>query len=178
MLTKAVQFRPIVDSFVRFWNNQLVKVTAQEEYGLRCILQLASAPPGEPFTVGEIARREGLSVAYVEKLLRILGRAGLTQSQRGIKGGYRLAKPSEQITLGDVGRALGAIQTAPNICRRYTGNLKSCIHDTDCGIRPIWQEITEHVLQVMDNIPISKILCQGGQLVRISSEAGSGQARA
>ena len=144
-----------------------MKITAQEEYGLRCILQLASARPGESFTVGEIARREGLSPAYVEKLLRILGKAGLTQSQRGIKGGYTLAKPSEQITLGDVGRALGGIQTSREICHRYTGNLKSCIHDSDCGIRPIWQDITEYIWEVMDKIPISQVLCKEHPLVQI-----------
>src|SRR5258708_22096529 len=58
-----------------------MKITAQEEYGLRCILQLASVPAGEPLAGGEIARREGLSYPYVEKLLWTLKRAGLTKSQ-------------------------------------------------------------------------------------------------
>jgi Rrf2 family protein len=135
-----------------------VKISAQEEYGLRCMLQLAAARPGETFTVSEIARREGLSVAYVEKLLRILGKAGLAQSQRGIRGGYALARPSEQITLGDVGRAFGGLQSSTDICGRYTGKQKTCVHDSDCGIRPIWQGITDYVMQVMDSIPISEIL--------------------
>ena len=143
-----------------------MKITAQEEYGLRCILQLAQAPPGESFTVGEIARREGLSAAYVEKLLRILGRAGLAQSQRGIRGGYALARPSAQITLGDVGRALGGIQTPHEICLRYTGNHKTCVHDGDCGIRHVWQGISEYVLRVMDGIALSQLLGKDG-LVRI-----------
>ena len=153
-----------------------MKITAQEEYGLRCILQLASAPPGGSFTVSEIARREGLSGAYVEKLLRILGKAGLTQSQRGVRGGYTLARPSEKITLGDVGRALGGIQTSHDICNRYTGNLAACIHENGCGIRSIWQGLTQHVLQVMDSIPISQLIAKEGfvQLAQVAKQpAGS-----
>jgi Rrf2 family transcriptional regulator, iron-sulfur cluster assembly transcription factor len=135
-----------------------VRITAQEEYGLRCILQLASAPPGEPLSGAEIARREGLSYPYVEKLLGILKRAGLAKSHRGLKGGYTLARPAGQITLGDVGRALGGFQTSQDICRRYTGNLRTCIHDDDCSIRPVWIGITQYVLGVMDSIAISQIL--------------------
>ena len=164
-----------LDFFVRFRYPRLfqgfaMKITAQEEYGLRCIIQLASAPPGETFTVAEVARREGLSVAYVAKLLRILGKAGLARSQRGIKGGYALARPPAQITLGDVGRALGAIQTPSDICHRYTGNMKTCVHDWDCGIRPIWQGITQYVLGVLDGIPISQVLCKD-KLVQLSPQA-------
>jgi Rrf2 family protein len=145
-----------------------VKISAQEEYGLRCILQLASAPSGESCTVAEIARREGISVAYAEKLLRILSKAGLTQSLRGVKGGYTLARPPQKITLGDVGRALGGLQTQEDICHRFTGNLNTCVHESGCDIRPIWQGITKYVLEVMDSIAISEVLSKKG-LVQLPS---------
>lgn len=135
-----------------------MKITAQEEYGLRCIVQLASAPPGEPLTGSEIARREGLSYPYAEKLLGILKRTGLVKGLRGVKGGYTLARPAEQITLGDVCRALGGFQASQDICRRYTGDLKTCIHDDDCGIRPVWKGITGYVIEVMDGISVPQIL--------------------
>lgn len=70
-----------------------MRITAKEEYGLRCILQLASAPPREPLSAAEIARREGLSCPYVEKLLWTLKKAGFIKSHRGVKGGYVLARP-------------------------------------------------------------------------------------
>ena len=135
-----------------------MKITAQEEYGLRCILQLASAPPGEPLAGAEIARREGLSYPYVEKLLWTLKKAGLTKSHRGVKGGYVLARPPEQISLGDVERALGGLWTTEDICDRYTGNRRTCVHDKDCYLRPVWKGITQYVVGVMDGIPISQIL--------------------
>ena len=135
-----------------------MRITAKEEYGLRCILQLASAPPGEPLNAAEIARREGLSCPYVEKLLWTLKKTGFIKSHRGVKGGYVLARPPEQISLGDVERALGGLWTTEDICDRYTGQRRTCIHDKDCRLRPVWKGITEYVVGVMDGIPISQIL--------------------
>jgi Rrf2 family protein len=135
-----------------------MKITAQEEYGLRCILQLAAEPVGETMTVGEIARREGLSTAYVEKLLRILARSGLVRSQRGTKGGYELARSCDEISLGDVARALGGMQTSQEICERHTGNMETCVHRGTCGIKPVWQGITDYILEVMDGIRLSQII--------------------
>ncbi|HXV65043.1 MAG TPA: Rrf2 family transcriptional regulator, partial [Vicinamibacteria bacterium] len=61
-----------------------MKVTAQEEYGIRCLLQLArSAKEAKPITVREVAAQEGISVAYAEKLLHRLAKAGLAESVRG-----------------------------------------------------------------------------------------------
>jgi Rrf2 family protein len=138
-----------------------MKITAQEEYGLRCILQLAAQPPGEQLTVGEIARREGLSVAYVEKLLRILARAGLVRSQRGTKGGYEMMRPCDQISLGQVARALGGVQSSQEICERHTGNLSACIHEGSCDLRPVWQGVVDYVLDAMDAISLAQILEKG-----------------
>ena len=71
-----------------------MKITAQEEYGLRCLLQLARhASDPRPVTVGQVAASEGLSFAYAEKLLRVLSAAGLAESIRGSRGGYRLLQP-------------------------------------------------------------------------------------
>ncbi|HEX6184752.1 MAG TPA: Rrf2 family transcriptional regulator, partial [Pyrinomonadaceae bacterium] len=70
-----------------------MKVSAQEEYGLRCLLQLAQWGEGEYLTLGQIAEREGISSANAGKLLWILSKANLVSSIRGTKGGYRLARP-------------------------------------------------------------------------------------
>src|SRR3989338_6855273 len=115
-----------------------MKITAQEEYGLRCLLQLARGPQGQLVSVKEIARREGLSTAYVEKLLRHLARAGLVHSMRGIKGGYLLNRPAGSVTLGEVVRALGGMQTTDHLCHAYTGQQEACVHFSDCGIRSVW----------------------------------------
>jgi Rrf2 family transcriptional regulator, iron-sulfur cluster assembly transcription factor len=135
-----------------------MKITAQEEYGLRCILQLASMSAGEPLAGTEIARREGLSYPYVEKLLWTLKKAGLTESHRGVKGGYVLSRPADQISLGDVQRAFGSIWATKDICSRHTGNRRICIHHGACTLRPVWEGIEQYIVGVMDGIPISHLL--------------------
>jgi len=135
-----------------------MKITAQEEYGLRCLLQLARADHEGALTVGEIARREGISGAYAEKLLRLLSKAGLTQSVRGTRGGYSLSKPLSEVTLGNVVRALGKVPTMTEICERYTGNRPSCIHVDNCGIRSVWDGLTQYIQRFLDQTPLSLLI--------------------
>lgn len=134
-----------------------MRITAQEEYGLRCLLQLAMQPEGSPLSVKEIANREGLSVAYVEKLLYLLNRAGLTQSVRGINGGYCLSRPPEKIFLGEVVRALGGFASDTEICHQFTGNLDACVHLNNCGLRPLWR-VAFYIQSMLDRVSLSQLL--------------------
>ena len=135
-----------------------MKISAQEEYGLRCLLQLAKAGENAGLTVREIAHREGLSPAYVEKLLRVLNRAGLTQSVRGIKGGYHLTKKPQEINLSMVVRAMGKVPSAQEICDRYTGNQKSCVHIDNCCVRSAWSSLTQVMEEFLEGISLLDLL--------------------
>ena len=135
-----------------------MKITAQEEYGLRCLLQLARTPQGQVVRVKDIAVKEGLSNAYVEKLLRILSKAGLVHSVRGIKGGYVLNRPALTVTLGEVVRALGTVETTKHICTVFTGNQQACVHFSDCGIRSVWSGLTTYIQQFMDQTTLESLL--------------------
>lgn len=135
-----------------------MKITSQEEYGLRCLLQLARAPQGQIVSVKEIAGKEGLSSAYVEKLLRLLAKAGLVHSVRGIKGGYVLNRPAPSVTLGEVVRALGTVQTTNHICTSFTGNQDACVHFSDCGIRSVWSGLTAYIQNFMDQTTLASLL--------------------
>lgn len=128
---------------------------------MRCILQLAregASGQGGTLMVRDIAEREGLTPAYVEKILWSLSRSGIVESIRGPKGGYRLTRPCTEITIGEVMRVLGGIPTESEICSQFTGNQETCVHHEGCGIRPVWQSITEFVNSVFDKIPISTLL--------------------
>ena len=135
-----------------------MKITSQEEYGLRCLLQLAKAPRDQVVSVKEIAGKEGLSSAYVEKLLRVLSRAGLVHSVRGVKGGYILNRPASAVTLGEVVRALGTIQTTNHICQHFTGNQRICVHFSDCGIRSVWSGLTTYIQSFLDKTTLDSLL--------------------
>jgi Rrf2 family iron-sulfur cluster assembly transcriptional regulator len=135
-----------------------MKISAQEEYGLRCLLQLARADAsGSSLTLAEIARREGISVANAGKLMWILNKAGLVQSQRGTKGGYYLARPASEIHLNQVIRVLDG-ERADSHCKSYTGVLEACVHTGDCGIRPVIVELHQIVDRALSDITLSQLL--------------------
>ena len=78
-----------------------MKISAQEEYGIRCLLRLAEQGAGGILTIPGLARAEGLSPPYVAKLMRILRKGGLVKSVRGQAGGYMLTRPLGQIRVAE-----------------------------------------------------------------------------
>ncbi|MFN2492399.1 MAG: Rrf2 family transcriptional regulator [Pyrinomonadaceae bacterium] len=135
-----------------------MKISAQEEYGLRCLLQLARADSqGESLSLSQIARLEGISVANAGKLMWILTKAGLVQSQRGTKGGYRLSRPASDIRLNEVISVLDD-QRVETHCKSYAGILDSCVHTGDCGIRPVIVELHQIVDNALSEITLSQLL--------------------
>jgi Rrf2 family protein len=135
-----------------------MKISAQEEYGLRCLLQLARAGTmGESLTLSQIAQLEGISTANAGKLLWILSKAGLVHSTRGTKGGYSLAKPASEIRLNQVIRVLEG-EPAQSHCKSYAGVLEACVHTGDCGIRPVIIELHQLVDNALADITLSQLL--------------------
>ncbi|HEY6803580.1 MAG TPA: Rrf2 family transcriptional regulator [Pyrinomonadaceae bacterium] len=135
-----------------------MKLSAQEEYGLRCLLQLARAEKsGEYLTLSQIAGQEGISSANAGKLMWILSKAGLVVSTRGTKGGYLLARPAAEIRLNQVIRVLEGEPTESH-CKSYAGVLDACIHTGDCGIRPVIIELHQIVDNALADITLSQLL--------------------
>ncbi len=135
-----------------------MKISAQEEYGLRCLLQLALAESkGEALTLAQIGRREGISSANAGKLMWILSKAGLVRSQRGTKGGYNLARPASEIRLNQVIRVLEG-EPVDSHCKSYAGVLDACVHTGDCGIRPVIVELNQIVDNALAEITLSQLL--------------------
>lgn len=134
-----------------------MKVSSQEEYGLRCLLQLARLSDGDSLTLGQIAAREGISVANAGKLMWILNKAGLVQSHRGTKGGYHLARPASEIRLNEIIKVLDEDEVAGH-CKSYTGVLEVCVHTGDCGIRPVIVGIHEIVQTALAEVTLANLV--------------------
>ncbi len=134
-----------------------MKISAQEEYGLRCLLQLASLADGESLTLPQIAEREGISQANAGKLMWILNKAGLVSSTRGTKGGYRLARRAKEIRLSEVIKVLDEDVLASH-CKSYTGLLDACVHNGNCGIRPVIVGLHDVVEQALSNITLAQLV--------------------
>ena len=138
-----------------------MKFSAQEEYGLRCLLQIARRGPAESMTIPEISRAEGLTPTHVAKLLMILRKEGFISSTRGQAGGYQLARDPGAIGVGDVLAALGGKLYDEEFCRRHSGTLDICSHDVECSIRSVWQIVQEAIDSVLGKLTLADMLQQG-----------------
>jgi len=150
-----------------------MKITAQEEYGLRCALQLALVQPGGSLTIPDIAEREGLSAAYAGKLLALMRRNGLVRSVRGRSGGYALARPIEEISIAEVLRAFGSRPWHDDHCSRHAGVLEVCVHAAGCSVRSLWGSLDLIVDRLFSSITLADLVA--GRLPGAGSPAGDGE---
>jgi Rrf2 family iron-sulfur cluster assembly transcriptional regulator len=119
----------------------IMKITATEEYGLRCMLQLA-LHPGDTVSLSELARAENIAPPFAAKVLLRLRRAGLVVASRGRKGGYQLAAPAEAITVLSVLSALGRPLFDAAFCSEHGApDDSACSRLTDCSLRPVWAHL-------------------------------------
>lgn len=134
-------------------------LTAPEEYGLRCMLQLARQSEGRGLTISQIAEREGLSVANAGKLMAVLKRAGLVLSVRGRQGGYSLSQPPQRISVEAVLAAMGGELYGSDFCSHYRGEGASCVHSTDCSLRSMWALLDRVIRQVLARTTLKDLIC-------------------
>jgi Rrf2 family protein len=141
-----------------------MKLSAMEEYGLRCLLQIARAGEGVSLTIAEMSEREGISAPNVAKLMRILRRAELVRSTRGKAGGYTLARPPAEVRTLDVLAALGGRLFDPGFCERHAGVLQRCLNSRDCSIRPVLRRLQQAVDQVLGALTLASLLRSEGEV--------------
>jgi Rrf2 family protein len=147
-----------------------MKITSQEEYGLRCLLRLARAGDGQSLTLPEIAAAEGLSVPYVAKLLSVLRQGGIIESARGRTGGYRLARPPAEIGLGSLLLTLGEpLFDEPGYCERHAGSSQngSCVHTDACSLRGLWQTLEQWIRSALDQISVADLCRSEGGIAEL-----------
>ncbi len=132
-----------------------VKLSTKGRYGLRALIDLAQYGEKEAVSIQSISARQQISDSYLEQLVRKLKKAGLVTSLRGAQGGYRLAKPAEEISVGDVLRALeGSIEAVS--CQE--GENPSCVGKDLCVARYVWQKVNKSIQETVDSIMISQLV--------------------
>ena len=135
-----------------------MKISSQEEYGLRCLMQVARDSGESPLPISEIAMQEGLSVEYVGKLLMKLRKGGLVDSVRGKAGGYVLARSPREISMKLVLDVLSEPIYDPAYCDRFSGTEETCVHVDECGIRPIWSIVNRFLADALDGVTIADLI--------------------
>jgi Rrf2 family protein len=135
-----------------------MKLTSQEEYGLRCLLRVGRGGEGASLTIPELSRAEGISEPNVAKMMRILRRGGFVTSTRGQSGGYALSRPAEDILIGHVIATLGGRLYEPAFCDGHSGLELLCTHMPDCSIRSVWRRVQQAIDQVLGKITLKDLL--------------------
>lgn len=135
-----------------------MKITAQEEYGLRLLIRIASCKDTEGMSIPQLSEAEGISPHYVAKLTRILRIGGFINSTPGYKGGYVLSMPAQEIIINKVLKALGGSLFDQAFCGSHAGALKLCTHSVDCSSRSLWQMIQFTVDQLLDKVTLHDLV--------------------
>ena len=131
-----------------------MKITAQEEYGLRILIRIAACKEKDGMSIPQLSEAEGLSSHYVAKLTRLLRMEGFINSTPGYKGGYVLALPAEEIVINKVLKVLGGALFDNEFCGSHGGTLKLCTNSVDCSSRSLWQMIQFIVDQFLDKVTL------------------------
>ena len=134
-----------------------MKLSTRSRYGVRLLVDLARNGNQGPVQMGEISKRQDISVKYLEQLIRPLKQANMVNSVRGPKGGHLLAKKPEDITLGQIVRLFeGQSELVECI-----SNPEKCSMSNDCQVRLAWGEATMVLYEKLDNTTIADLM-EGG----------------
>ena len=150
-----------------------MKFSAQEEYGLRCLLRIAKFyAVSKSLTIPEISRAEGITEHNAGKILRTLRLGGFLESSRGQIGGYTLSRPPEEISVGEVLAALGGRLFDDKFCQTHAGITDICSNSIDCSVRSLWRLVQESVDSVIDKMTLKDLLGSENYIFEIAGTNG------
>lgn len=130
-------------------------ISTRGRYAIRVLIDLAEHR-GEVFTpMKEVAKRQEISLKYLEKIMPLLSKAGLVEGQHGKGGGYRLTKEPESYRIGDILR-LTEVDLAPVAC--LSAPVNTCQRAAYCRTLPMWQKYYEMTLDYFDGITIRDLM--------------------
>lgn len=133
-----------------------MKISTKGRYAVRVMMDIAEHDNGNEFVkANQISARQGISAKYLEQIIAILNKAGYVSSVRGAQGGYRLAQPPENYTVGMILR-LTEGSLFPVACMDEEVN--SCSRCNSCEPLEVWKQIADAINNVVDNVTIADLL--------------------
>jgi Rrf2 family protein len=140
-----------------------MKISTKIRYGTRAMVELASHYGEGPLELKEIAKKESISIKYLEQVIIPLRTAGFVKSVRGSKGGYRLAKPPSEISLND----LIDILNGPVNLMECIKDPKACQRVPYCVTRDVWREISEAIDKIFHSVTLEDMVRRKREKERI-----------
>jgi Rrf2 family protein len=133
-------------------------LSRRSKYGLKALLALAQEAGRGPVLVSDLAERDAIPKKFLEAILLDLNRQGLVQSKKGKGGGYFLRRPPEEITFGQVIRALeGPLALVPCVSQTAYARCTECIDEPTCGVRLAMQQVRDATAEILDNTTLADI---------------------
>jgi len=131
-----------------------MKLSTRSRYGVRLMLDLALHEAEGPVRLGSVAQRQGIGIKYLEQIIISLKKADYVTSVRGPKGGHMLARPPEDITVGEIVELLeGGVKLVR--CTEYP---EECVRSAHCVTRILWMEATEAIRERLHAITFRELM--------------------
>ena len=137
-----------------------MKLSTKSEYGLRAMLNIAMNGSDSAISIKDISKKEGISVAYLEQLMNKLMHNGLVESIRGPKGGYRLSKETDAITVGDIVKTLEGDLYPVHCVAIQKGSRNTCKKSKGCVPKLVWMKLAKTIGDYLDSITLEELCAQ------------------
>ena len=138
-----------------------MRLSKRGEYGLRAMIMLAGTPkPGASLPVvqiKDISEREKIPAKYLEQILLSLKNAGLLHSRMGVGGGYYLARPPAEITLGQIFRVLDGPLSPIRCVSQMSYEPCGCPDEQTCGLRLVMGDVRSAISQILDHTSLADV---------------------
>ena len=136
-----------------------MKLSLRGEYALRALIVLGLNYNQPVVRAQTIAKQQNIPKRFLEQILNDLKSGGIVESRRGVNGGYRLARPPEQINLASVVRHIeGALAPVSCVSANFYEKC-SCPDETRCGIRSVLKEVRDAIVKILERVSVAE-LCQ------------------
>ena len=130
-----------------------MRISAKADYAVRAVVELAAADSDKPVKAERVATAQGIPLNFLENILGELRHAGIVRSHRGAEGGFRLAKPANEVTVADVIRAvegpLASVRGGPPEDATYAGAATT--------LPRVWIAVRANLRRVVENVTIADI---------------------
>jgi Rrf2 family transcriptional regulator, iron-sulfur cluster assembly transcription factor len=133
-----------------------MRLTTKSRYGTRLVIDLAINSQNGPVKLNDISKRQGMSLKYLEKLIKKLKDTGFVKSVRGPNGGYLLAKPMSSISVGDIVRVLEGSDSITD-CSDKENVCGICNRAGECITQWIWMEASEAMFKKLNSFKLDKL---------------------
>lgn len=131
-------------------------LTRKGKYGLKAMIALAKSGGQGPMLIGDLAEQEAIPKKFLENILLALKHRGLVHSRKGPGGGYQLGRTAEQISVGEIVRALdGPLALVSCVSQTAYAPCEECVTEKDCAVRRVFQQVRDETARILDGTTLA-----------------------